>query len=65
MNDLSVMLDTKTWPENLASSCHIVRGFATIFRELMVCESGIEKWGWQVSIVGGTARCRFMRLKGE
>lgn len=65
MNDPSVMLDTKSWPENLAGSCHIVREFAIIFQELMVCESGTEKWGWQVCIVGGTAKCRFTTVKGE
>lgn len=64
MNDLSVMLDTKTWPENLASSCHIVRGFAIIFRELMVRESGIEKWGWQVSIVGRDSQVSVYETKG-
>ena len=58
MNDPSVMLDTKSWPENLASSCHIFREFAIIFWELMVCESGIENWGWQASVVGGAAKCR-------
>lgn len=59
------MLDAKSWPENLASSCHNVREFAVIFRELMVCESDIGDGNGRLELWEAQLSVGLLKVKGE